>query len=408
MLWSCVVLIFLCGKHIDSPELSTLLATVIWPLFEKLFEEGSGLRYLEDVLYYLFKASSHLKEEEVEQQVQNMLNFEDAQEVIMTDTTIEGRPSQEAWKPEIIQLKGLYLWPFQPLKTLKWLKGYLFNFRMLLHSGMAVGMWLFLTLDMARMQTFELDWILFLYGRNVILLTLVTGAVHYYLYIRKGQGTQFKFNPQWPETNNPTFLFGNQNRDNVFWCIVSGCTIWTAYEALTYWMFANGYLFFANWMDSPVYFLILFLAVPYIHRHHFYFVHRLLHWKPLYKAAHYLHHKNTNPGPWSGFSMHPIEHLLYLSGVFIYWIIPAHPLHALHLLQLLGIGPVFHHSGFEKFVIKNKVIENKGYDHYLHHRYFECNYGTPDIPWDNLFGTFHNGSEEAQKTMIDRLKRRHG
>ena len=71
-------------KHIDSPELSHLLATVIWPLFEKLFEEGSGLRYLEDVLYYLFKASSHLNEEEVVQQVQNLLSFEDAQEVIMT------------------------------------------------------------------------------------------------------------------------------------------------------------------------------------------------------------------------------------------------------------------------------------------------------------------------------------
>ena len=53
-------------------------------MFEKLFEEGSGLRYLEDVLYYLFKASSHLKEEEVAQQVQNLLSFEDAEEVIMT------------------------------------------------------------------------------------------------------------------------------------------------------------------------------------------------------------------------------------------------------------------------------------------------------------------------------------
>ena len=71
-------------KHIDSPELSHLLARVIWPLFEKLFEEGSGLRYLEDVLYYLFKASSHLKEEEMVQQVQNLLSFEDAHEVIMT------------------------------------------------------------------------------------------------------------------------------------------------------------------------------------------------------------------------------------------------------------------------------------------------------------------------------------
>ena len=71
-------------KHIDSTELSHLLATVIWPLFEKLFEEGSGLRYLEEVLYYLFKASSHLNEEEVVQQVQTLLSYEDAHEVIMT------------------------------------------------------------------------------------------------------------------------------------------------------------------------------------------------------------------------------------------------------------------------------------------------------------------------------------
>ena len=65
-------------------ELSHLLATVIWPLFEKLFEEGSGLRYLEEVLYYLFKASSPLKEEEVVQQVKNLLSYEEAHEVLMT------------------------------------------------------------------------------------------------------------------------------------------------------------------------------------------------------------------------------------------------------------------------------------------------------------------------------------
>ncbi len=26
---------------------------------------------------------------------------------------------------------------------------------------------------------------------------------------------------------------------------------------------------------------------------------------------HSLHHKSYNPGPWSGLSMHPVEHLLY-------------------------------------------------------------------------------------------------
>jgi sterol desaturase/sphingolipid hydroxylase (fatty acid hydroxylase superfamily) len=30
---------------------------------------------------------------------------------------------------------------------------------------------------------------------------------------------------------------------------------------------------------------------------HFYFVHRLLHWPPLYRVAHALHHKNNSPQP---------------------------------------------------------------------------------------------------------------
>ena len=33
--------------------------------------------------------------------------------------------------------------------------------------------------------------------------------------------------------------------------------------------------------------------------------------------------------------------------------------------------------------------------HQLHHRYFECNYGTVEMPWDRWFGTFHDGSEEG-------------
>ena len=29
--------------------------------------------------------------------------------------------------------------------------------------------------------------------------------------------------------------------------------------------------------------------------------------------------------------------------------------------------------------------------HYLHHRYFECNYGNSKLPLDRWFGTFHDG-----------------
>jgi lathosterol oxidase len=29
------------------------------------------------------------------------------------------------------------------------------------------------------------------------------------------------------------------------------------------------------------------------------------------------------------------------------------------------------------------------FHHQLHHRFFDCNYGSVDMPWDKWFGTFH-------------------
>jgi sterol desaturase/sphingolipid hydroxylase (fatty acid hydroxylase superfamily) len=43
---------------------------------------------------------------------------------------------------------------------------------------------------------------------------------------------------------------------------------------------------------------------------HFYWIHRLIRWKPLYNAIHFVHHKNLKVGPWSGLAMHPLEHLV--------------------------------------------------------------------------------------------------
>ena len=43
--------------------------------------------------------------------------------------------------------------------------------------------------------------------------------------------------------------------------------------------------------------------------------------------------------------------------------------------------------------------------HQLHHRYFECNYGTIEMPWDRLFGTFHDGSGAATRRTRDRKRR---
>ena len=140
---------------------------------------------------------------------------------------------------------------------------------------------------------------------------------------------------------------------------------------------------------------------------HFYVIHRLIHFNPLYLLAHRIHHKNVNPGPWSGLAMHPIEHTFYFSCALIYLIFPFHPAFIIITLTHAGLSPAQGHAGFERIkMTNNNSFDTESYAHYLHHKYFECNYADGILPLDRWFGTLHDGSDEAQKRLKNRLRER--
>ncbi|MCY4412764.1 MAG: sterol desaturase family protein [Caldilineaceae bacterium] len=315
---------------------------------------------------------------------------------------VDGMPrdARGNWQPEGAKLPNpIFAWPPKPMEVAKWLYNYLFpwNFIYMLIAVLTV---VYLQPEMARMKTFSADWILFIFARNLIMLTVIVSAWHLWLWARKSQGFQFKYTPDWMAKGKKQFLAGNQLFDNIFWSCVSGGTIWTAYEVVTLWMYANEYIPYLDPRAHPVYFVLMLCAIQMWRLFHFYWTHRILHWPPLYKAGHYLHHRNINVGPWSGLSMHPIEHILYFSCAAIHWIIPSHPIHVVMNLQHAALTPAQGHAGFEAVVINGKYnLAGASYFHQLHHRYFECNYGEPDMPFDHWFGTSHDGSAEAHQEM---------
>lgn len=126
-----------------------------------------------------------------------------------------------------------------------------------------------------------------------------------------------------------------------------------------------------------------------------------------HRRAHALHHRNVNTGPWTGISMHPLEHLVYFSAPVLLWVVPSHPVVALMLLLYSGISPAMSHSGYEKIVLFGRWKLGAGdYFHHLHHRYFEVNYGGRLVPLDALFGSYHDGTPEAHDAMKERRRRR--
>ena len=218
----------------------------------------------------------------------------------MAEADLGARDARGEWQPaELIETPAVFVWPPRPKAFLKWLfgfPGYLYPFNAIF-IAVSVVAWLFLTPELERMARFEPGWMLGIYLRNVGIVLLWFGAWHLRLYIKRAQGTHYKYNERWLSTRNRRFLFGNQTRDNVFWTLVSGVGVWSLFEALTMWMYANGHLPYVDFRTNSVYFVLLLVAVGLMREVHFYWAHRLTHWKPLYKAAHYLHHKNVNVGP---------------------------------------------------------------------------------------------------------------
>lgn len=307
-----------------------------------------------------------------------------------------------------IELPSIYRWLPKPLAALKYLLiDILFPWN-LIYITFAFLAWNYLTPSLATMSNFELGWIAMIWLRNAAILILVAGGLHWWLYMRRSQGQYFKFHKRWMDTDNKKFLWGDQVKDNMFWSIVSGVTICTAYEATSFWIYANSYAGAASLTDGPLYIIICTYGLFFVGTFHFYCIHRVLHWRPLYKMSHELHHRNVNTGPWTGISMHPIEHFLYFSVLTITWIVPVHPF----IIVLTSIwfiaGPAASHCGFDFISLKGKKLSTGDWFHQLHHQYFNLNYGNTTSPLDKLFGSWHNGSEDSlvKQKARDRKRRR--
>jgi sterol desaturase/sphingolipid hydroxylase (fatty acid hydroxylase superfamily) len=174
---------------------------------------------------------------------------------------------------------------------------------------------------------------------------------------------------------------------NMAWT-TSGIVIWTGFENVVCYLWATGRLAYVSDWDSfttPLGFLKLVVAlmgVPVWRSVHFYFAHRFLHYGPIYQQVHSLHHRNTDVEPFSGLCMHPVEHLYYFACIFPNLVFVCSPFafvwNGVHLL----LSPAASHSGYEDHFQSDAF-------HYLHHRYFECNYAGTDAAFmDVFFGTF--------------------
>ncbi len=221
--------------------------------------------------------------------------------------------------PELpIAVSPLWQWPPKPLAALKWYAdGWFF---LTINMGiltLAAVSYLWLSPTLEQTQTWGLSWVALIFLRNLILISAIAGGLHLWFHKYAMQGQDKKYDPRPFPRKGRMFSFDHQVLDNMFWTLASGVTVWSGFEALFWWLLANGYAPTTTFAATPVWFVAFFFLIPVWESFYFYWIHRLLHTNALYRF-HALHHRNTDIGPWSGLSMHPVEHLFYFGTVVIH------------------------------------------------------------------------------------------
>lgn len=156
-----------------------------------------------------------------------------------------------------------------------------------------------------------------------------------------------------------------------------------------YWQFREYPLFYL-----PISFFLCLL----FHDTYFYWTHRLMHWRPLFKYTHVGHHRSISPTPWAIYAFQPLEAVIQFCGIIlIVVLIPLHPLMLLAFLWYDTLVNTAGHTGYEivpKFISRSWLF--KGFNtvshHDAHHTNMRVNFGSFFNIWDRLMGTFHDQS----------------
>ena len=157
------------------------------------------------------------------------------------------------------------------------------------------------------------------------------------------------------------------------------------------------------------YYFLLFPVLFVVHDTYFYFTHRLMHTKALFRWFHLVHHRSTNPSPWAAYAFHPLEAVVEQGiAVLFYFTIPIHVTH-LGIFFLISIFyNVYGHLGYELYprnfsrTAVGKWI-NTSVSHNQHHQYFKGNYGLYFLFWDRVFGTLREDYDQRFEEVKTRL-----
>ncbi len=141
------------------------------------------------------------------------------------------------------------------------------------------------------------------------------------------------------------------------------------------------------------YFVLSIFLMMLVQDTYFYWSHRLMHHRALFRHIHRTHHLSTNPSPVSSYSIHPLEAIVDTgASVVIIFIMPWHGL-AIFIFSWINVAyAIYGHLGYEILPEGTKQHWlgrwiNTSTTHNRHHATARYNFGWYFLFWDRLMGT---------------------
>ena len=144
-----------------------------------------------------------------------------------------------------------------------------------------------------------------------------------------------------------------------------------------------------------LYFWFSTLTLILLHDAWFYWTHRALHYPPLFRRFHRLHHRSHRPTPFTSYSFdvgEAVVNAVYLPLILL--VLPAHPIALLIFVTHMMLRNALAHCGYEVFPARADGRPLFGWmttvtHHDMHHGYAGKNLGFYFTWWDLWMGTEH-------------------
>jgi sterol desaturase/sphingolipid hydroxylase (fatty acid hydroxylase superfamily) len=146
---------------------------------------------------------------------------------------------------------------------------------------------------------------------------------------------------------------------------------------------------------STTWFWLSIVCAIFLHDTWFYWTHRLMHHRKLFRWFHRVHHLSHNPSPWAAYSFSPLE--AFVQALIFPIAVTVMPMHQYAFAIFMGWQIIYNiagHTGYEFYPswwMKTplRYLTNTPTNHIMHHETLRGNYGLYFNFWDRLMGTNH-------------------